>query len=48
MSKRDSNWYVPWDWLWHFGMLIIIPCVALLAGTLLPIVAMGWPTLPSS
>ena len=39
MSKRDSNWNVPADWLWHFGMLVIIPCVALMASILLPVVA---------
>jgi hypothetical protein len=39
MSKRDSNWYVPADWLWHFGMFLIIPCVALLASILLPVIA---------
>lgn len=39
MSKRDSNWYVPADWLWHFGMLLIIPCAALMASILLPVVA---------
>lgn len=39
MSKRESDWYVPADWLWHFGSLVIIPCVALLASMLLPVVA---------
>lgn len=38
MSKRDSNWYVPADWLWHWSMLLTIPCTAILAGMLLPIV----------
>lgn len=39
MSKRDSNWYVPSDWLWHLGMFFMIPCIAILAGVLLPVVA---------
>ena len=39
MNKRNSNWYVPADWLWHLGMLVIIPCVALLASFLLPVAA---------
>lgn len=39
MSKRDSQWYVPADWLFHFGMLVIIPCIALLASLLLPVIA---------
>jgi hypothetical protein len=39
MSKRDSNWYIPSDWLWHLGMFLMIPCIAILAGVLLPVVA---------
>lgn len=39
MKKRGSNWYVPTDWLWHFGLFLILPCVALMASVLLPIVS---------
>lgn len=35
MSNRNSDWYIPPDW----GMFIVIPCIAVLAGMLLPIVA---------
>ena len=35
MSKRNSDWYIPPDW----GMFIVIPCVAVLASILLPVVA---------
>jgi hypothetical protein len=35
MSKRDSNWYIPADWL----MFLTIPCLAVLASMLLPAVA---------
>ena len=39
MSKRDSNWYIPADWLFHLGNLVIIPCIVILASVLLPAVA---------
>jgi|ERR1017187_3037283 hypothetical protein len=39
MSKRNSNWYVPKDWLWHLGMLVNLVCIPVLACMLLPIVA---------
>lgn len=39
MSKRDSNWYVPADWLWHLGLFLMVPCIVLLAGVLMPVVA---------
>lgn len=39
MSKRDSNWYVPTDWLWHLGMLLTILCTAVLSSVLLPVVS---------
>jgi hypothetical protein len=35
MSKRNSDWYIPPDW----GMFIVIPCIAVLASMLLPLVA---------
>src|SRR5271166_4207423 len=38
MSKRHSDWYVPGDWLVHFGMLVIIPSMVVLGSTLLPAV----------
>jgi hypothetical protein len=40
MNKPNPNRYVPTDWLWHIGMLVIIPCVALMASILLPIVSL--------
>ena len=39
MSKRNSDWYIPPDWLWYLGSFIVIPCIAVLAGMLMPIVA---------
>lgn len=39
MSKRDSNWSIPADWMFHFGSLIIFASITLLAGLLLPILA---------
>lgn len=36
MSKRRSDWYIPGDWLAIFGMLVIIPSVAVLESMLLP------------
>ena len=35
MSKRDSNWYIPADWL----IFLTIPCIAVLTSMLLPVVA---------
>ena len=32
LRELRGNWYVPADWLWHFGMFLIILCVALVAG----------------
>jgi len=37
MSKRNSNWYIPADWLGGLGPLVVIACVSILASTLLPI-----------
>lgn len=39
MSKRNSNWYVPGDWLWHLGILVCLVCIPILAGLLLPTLA---------
>jgi hypothetical protein len=39
MSKRNSDWYVPPDWLALFALCFVLPCTALLASMLLPIVA---------
>ena len=39
MSKRNSDWYIPPDWLWLMGPFIVLPCTVVLAGMLLPIVA---------
>jgi len=36
MSKRNSDWYIPPDWLLMLG---VIPCISVLAGLLLPLVA---------
>ena len=36
MSKRRSDWYIPGDWLVFFGMLVIIPSVAMMGSMLLP------------
>jgi len=36
MSKRKSDWYVPPDWIL---ILFPIPCIAVLAALLLPVVA---------
>jgi hypothetical protein len=37
MSKRRSDCQVPGDWLVLFGMLVIIPSVAMLGSMLLPV-----------
>jgi hypothetical protein len=39
MSKRNSDWYIPPDWHWYLGMFIVLPCIAVLASMLLPLVA---------
>jgi hypothetical protein len=39
MSERGSNWNVPADWLWHFGIFFTVGCSTLLASLLLPVVA---------
>jgi hypothetical protein len=39
MSKRDFDWYVPEDWLWHFGNLVVVGCLVVLSSVLLPLVA---------
>jgi hypothetical protein len=39
MSKRNSDWYMPSDWRWILGLQFGVPCVAVLAGLLLPFVA---------
>lgn len=39
MNTQNGNWNVPGDWLWHFGMLVMTACVALMAGILLPFIA---------
>ena len=39
MSKRDSNWYVPADWLWHLGLLVTLLCAGVFGSLLLPVVA---------
>ena len=39
MSKRDSNWYIPSDWLWHLGMLLTLFCSVVLSSVLLPVVS---------
>jgi dipeptide/tripeptide permease len=39
MSKRNSDWYIPPDWFWYLGPFIVLPCIAVLASMLLPIVA---------
>jgi hypothetical protein len=39
MSKKSSDWYVPPDWAFQFGWMVILPVTALLASMLLPILA---------
>jgi|ERR1035441_693331 hypothetical protein len=36
MSKKSSDWYVPLDWAFQFGWLLVCPAVAILASFLLP------------
>lgn len=36
MSKRESDWHVPGDWLAILGMMVIIPSAALLVSMVLP------------
>jgi hypothetical protein len=37
MSKRNSDWFIPPDWLGGLGPLVVIACVSILASMLLPI-----------
>jgi hypothetical protein len=37
MSGKMSDWYIPPDWAFHFGLLAFIPAIAILAGALLPV-----------
>jgi hypothetical protein len=39
MSKKSSDWYVPPDWAFQFGWLVVMPAVALLSAFLLPALA---------
>jgi len=39
MSKGDSDWYIPEDWLWHLGNLVMVGAIVILASVLLPLVA---------
>jgi hypothetical protein len=39
MSRKTSDWYVPPDWAFQFGLLVIIPTIVILAGTLLPVLS---------
>jgi hypothetical protein len=36
VNWKKSDWYIPPDWLFQFGLIIIIPAFAILAGMLLP------------
>jgi hypothetical protein len=36
MSRKRSDWHIPEDWAFQFGLLGIIPTIAVLAGGLLP------------
>jgi hypothetical protein len=38
MSKKVSDWHIPSDWAFQFGLLISIPAIAILTAILLPIV----------
>jgi hypothetical protein len=38
MNKRDSDWYIPPDWLCLLGMSIVPLVIGLLASMLLPLV----------
>jgi dipeptide/tripeptide permease len=39
MSKRNSDWYVPPDWLAIFGLMFLPGCIVILEGMLLPLMA---------
>jgi dipeptide/tripeptide permease len=39
MSKRNSDWYIPPDLLALLGLFFVLPCIAVLASILLPLVA---------
>jgi hypothetical protein len=39
MSKRNSDRYIPPDRRWILGMQFVVPCIMVLAGLLLPVVA---------
>jgi hypothetical protein len=39
MSKKSSDWYVPPDIAFLFGIYFIIPAILLLSGILLPLLA---------
>ena len=39
MSKRDSNWYIPPDWLCQFGIILAIAFATGLSCLLLPIIS---------
>ena len=40
MSKRNSDWYVPPDWRWLLGLNFLLPCIAMLAGIFLSLIAL--------
>jgi hypothetical protein len=39
MKKRDSDWYIPSEALGLLSTLLLVPCIAVLIGILLPVVA---------
>ncbi|HXR04278.1 MAG TPA: hypothetical protein VN836_06175 [Verrucomicrobiae bacterium] len=39
MSGKRSNWYIPPDWAFLFGLWVIIPATVILAGASLPVLS---------
>ena len=39
MKNRDSDWYIPPEALGLLSTLLLVPCIGVLVGILLPIVA---------
>jgi hypothetical protein len=40
MKWNKSDWYIPPDWMFLFGWLVIFPLIAIEAGVLLPILGL--------
>ncbi|HVU27946.1 MAG TPA: hypothetical protein VHG71_09450 [Verrucomicrobiae bacterium] len=39
MNKKKSDWHIPSDWAFLFGIFVIMPTIAILAGMLLPVLS---------